>query len=258
VLDSAVRTFLRQWTRHPGQIGAVAPSGRLLAGAMAKELGRLGNGTVIELGAGTGTVTRALLAAGVHRDRLLIIERNPQMAEYLRRRFPGARVVEGDAFRLKDVVPEKERGRVAAIVSGLPLLLIREAKRYALLKQAFELLGDGRPFVQFTYGPLSPVPRPVLRRLHLSATRVDLVWRNLPPATVWRFHRLPPLALHAPARTRRPRSSGVPVDRVEVRVLRVLARRFLRQLRADLRRRRGSLGRAVRRRYQRNTLRMLE
>lgn len=258
MLDPAVHTFLRQWARHPSQIGAVVPSGRLLARVMAGELGPLGNGTVIELGAGTGTVTRALLAAGVRRDRLLIVERNPQMAEYLRRRFPGARVIEGDAFRLKEVVPAEERNRVAAIVSGLPLLLIRDAKRYALLKQAFEFLGDGRPFVQFTYGPLSPVPRPVLKRLGLSATRVDLVWRNLPPATVWRFHRLPLPARHAAARTRRPRSSGAPLGRVEMVALRAAARRFLRRLRADLRRRRGSLGRAVRRHYQRNTLRMFE
>lgn len=257
MLDPAVRAFLRQWARHPGQIGAVVPSGRLLAGTMAKELGRLGNGTVIELGAGTGTVTRALLAAGVRRDRLLIVERNPQMAEFLRRRFPGARVIEGDAFRLKEVVPTEERGRVAAIVSGLPLLLIRESKRYALLKQAFELLGDGRPFVQFTYGPLSPVPRPVLKRLSLSATRVDLVWRNLPPATVWRFHRLAPQALHAPARARTSRSSGVPVSRVEGTALGTLARRFLRRLRTDLRWRRRTLWRAGRR-HQRNTLRMFE
>jgi len=98
MLNPSVRTFLRQWVHHPGEMGAVIPSSSLLAEAMAKQLGGLGNGTVIELGAGTGTVTQALLGAGVRQDRLLIVERNPPMAAFLRQRFPGVRVIEGDAF----------------------------------------------------------------------------------------------------------------------------------------------------------------
>src|SRR5258707_12655085 len=82
--------FLRRWWRRPFAMGAVVPSGRLLAEAMARTTlsvmaGR--DGHVIELGAGTGEVTKALLAVGIAAERLALVERDQELAAFLRRHF---------------------------------------------------------------------------------------------------------------------------------------------------------------------------
>src|ERR1041384_4407589 len=92
--------FLKRWLRRPLSMGAVVPSGRLLAAAMARTTlaemkGREGH--VIALGAGTGEVTKALLAAGIPAERLALVERDPELAVFLRRHFQGPRIIEGDA-----------------------------------------------------------------------------------------------------------------------------------------------------------------
>src|SRR5262252_3352119 len=92
--------FLKRWLRRPLAMGAVVPSGRLLAEAIARTAmreieGR--DGHVVELGAGTGEVTKALLAGGIAPDRLALVERDPEFAKFLRSHFPGPKIVEGDA-----------------------------------------------------------------------------------------------------------------------------------------------------------------
>lgn len=189
MFDSAIRTFFAQWARNPVEIGSIVPSGDSLAKAVAKQIEGVRDGTIVELGGGTGTVTRALLDAGVQRERLLVVERNPRMIDYLRRCFPDVRITEGDASRLGAIARRQGLEGVAAVVSGLPLRLISDQKRYAIFKQAFDLLENHGPFVQFSYGPLAPMPLALLRRLRLDATKVSIVWLNLPPAAIWRFER---------------------------------------------------------------------
>ena len=96
--------FLKRWLRRPFAMGAVVPSGRLLAEAMARDDAcprcTAATGHVIELGAGTGEVTKALLAAGIAPERLALVERDPELAAFLRRHFRGPRIIEGDAARL--------------------------------------------------------------------------------------------------------------------------------------------------------------
>ena len=91
-------------------MGAVIPSGPLLTRALAltavREMqGR--DGHVIELGAGTGEVTKALLAAGIAPDRLALVERDPELVAFLRRHFRGPRIIEGDAARLPGFSPPR-------------------------------------------------------------------------------------------------------------------------------------------------------
>src|SRR5690349_5614115 len=91
--------FLKRWLRRPLAMGAVVPSGRLLAEALALTAlaeidGREGH--VIELGAGTGEVTKALLVAGIPAGRLALVERDPELAAFLRRHFSGPAIIEGD------------------------------------------------------------------------------------------------------------------------------------------------------------------
>ncbi|WP_295143574.1 hypothetical protein [uncultured Reyranella sp.] len=193
-LDSRAGTalFLKRWLRNPFSMGAVVPSGRLLAAAMARATlaemkGR--DGHVIELGAGTGEVTKALLAAGIPADRLALVEREPELASFLRRHFAGPRIVEGDAARLPKILAEQGIDSVSAVVSSLPLLSLPAEVVRGIVHGVFEALPRGGALVQFTYGPAQPVPRALTQELRLVGTHGPRIWLNVPPAVVWTFRR---------------------------------------------------------------------
>jgi phosphatidylethanolamine/phosphatidyl-N-methylethanolamine N-methyltransferase len=184
--------FLKRWLRRPFAMGAVVPSGRLLAEAMARATlsvmaGR--DGHVIELGAGTGEVTKALLAAGIPAARLALVERDQELAAFLRRHFRGPQIVEGDAARLPRLLAAHCIECVAAVVSSLPLLSLPTEVVNGIVHGVFEALPRGAALVQFTYGPSAPVPRPLRERLRLQAVSGPRIWRNVPPAVVWTFTR---------------------------------------------------------------------
>ena len=188
--------FLKRWLRRPFAMGAVVPSGRLLAEAMAETTKAVladRPGHVVELGAGTGEVTKALLAAGIPAERLALVERDPELARFLRGHFPpGAgrpRIIEGDAARLPRLLAEHDVAPVAAVVSSLPLLSLPAGIVQSIVGGIFEALPRGAALVQFTYGPAPPVPRPVRERLHLDGAHGKRIWRNVPPAVVWTFTR---------------------------------------------------------------------
>lgn len=182
--------FFRAWIASPLQIAAVAPSGNALAELITSEVSPR-SGSVLELGAGTGAFTRALLARGVDETALTLIESAPDFAHLLEHRFRDARVLRMDAARLA-------QGRifegtpVGAIVSGLPLLSMPARKVIAILAGAFGYAGPGAAFYQFTYGPRCPVSRAVLDRLGLKATHIGGTLFNVPPAAVYRISRRTP------------------------------------------------------------------
>jgi len=186
--------FLKRWLRRPFATGAMVPSGRLLAEAMAATAraaiaGRPGH--VVELGAGTGGVTKALLVAGIAPQRLVLVERDPEFATFLRRHFDGPRIVEGDAACLPRLLADHGIAPIAAVVSSLPLLSLPTEVVNGIVAGAFEALPRGAALVQFTYGPKPPIPRALREHLHLVGARGKRIWRNVPPAVVWTFTRPP-------------------------------------------------------------------
>lgn len=179
--------FIRNWLEKPLTTGAVSPSGRALANMMARQIDPGLPGQILELGPGTGPVTGALLRRGVAPERLVLIEFNPDFVPLLRKRFPGAEVVQGDAYQVSATLAGKLHGRLAGIVSSLPLLTKPPEQRRRLLSDCFDLSVPGAPFVQFTYAVMSPIPPEVLGSLQARGSSV--VWRNLPPARVWVYRR---------------------------------------------------------------------
>lgn len=173
--------FLKSWFDRPLMTGAVYPSGKALARMMARYVDPDVPGPVIELGPGTGPVTEALLARGIAEERLVLVEFNPDFCRLLRKRFPKARVVEGDAYNLAATLGTPGE-KCAAVVSSLPLFTRPEAQRLALLRMGFSLMRAGGPFIQFTYATVSPMP---LKAHDFEAQVSPRVWLNLPPARVW-------------------------------------------------------------------------
>jgi len=183
------RMFLRSWWRNPLGIGALLPSGRALAKLMTREIGAA-DAPIVELGAGTGVFTRALIRRGVPEHRLALIEADAEFARRLVFRFPQARVLNMDAAKLGHVDGFFGEERARAVVSGLPLLSMPIQRVVGIVASAFRhhLAGDGA-FYQFTYLPRCPVPRRVLDRLGLQVERIGAVIANVPPATVYRLRR---------------------------------------------------------------------
>lgn len=174
--------FLRSWVERPLVTGAVTPSSRFLARVMANYVDPAMPGPVIELGPGTGPVTEALVRRGVAPERLILVEFNREFCRLLRHRFPGATVVEGDAYSVADTLREFAPSRAAAFLSGLPLFTKPLPQRLSLLDDALAMLQPRAPFIQFTYAVVPPIPRGKGRYVMSASNRI---WRNLPPARVW-------------------------------------------------------------------------
>jgi phosphatidylethanolamine/phosphatidyl-N-methylethanolamine N-methyltransferase len=177
--------FLRSWLERPLLTGSVTPSGRFLADAMASYVHPRRKGPIVELGPGTGPVTEALLRKGIEQERLILVEYSEDFCQLLKRRYPRATIIQGDAYEAGEVLSGVLEEPCAAVLSSLPLLTKPMHQRVDLLAAAHDMLGPNAPFVQFTYGVKPPIPTAD----HYTVTPSDRIWLNFPPARVWVYRR---------------------------------------------------------------------
>lgn len=186
-MDQAYLTFFTQFLRSAKQLGAITPSSSALSAVITSEIGP-GHAPVIELGPGTGVVTRALVARGIAPRDLTLIETNRAFVGHLEREFPEARVLCMDAAEL-DRMPELADLRAGAVVSGIPFLLVSREQAVAILGGVLKRMRPGAAIYQFTYSLRPPIPDEVLAHLGLGIRRIGGTMRNLPPASVYRITR---------------------------------------------------------------------
>lgn len=178
--------FFRQWLRSPKSMGSVIPSTRALARGIAREAVWQPGQYVVELGAGTGAISEGLLERGIPRERLITIELDEQLHDYLSYRLPGCMVIRGDATKLDTILAERGITDIACVVSGLPMVGMPFAFQQAIIEQGLAASKGRGPVLQYSYSPIPPIPA---RKLGVKAElRRYVVW-NFPPATVWRFSR---------------------------------------------------------------------
>ena len=176
--------FLRAWMRAPLITAAMLPSGRGLSRAAAAAVDPSSPGAIVELGPGTGAVTAALVERGIQPERLILIEFLPEFCELLRRRYPAARVISGDAFDAASILRHLGVGSLAAVVSCLPLYSKKPEQRERLLHDMLRLGPSGMPFVQATNFARSPIP---FDPQDVAGEPSPRVWFNLLPALVWTY-----------------------------------------------------------------------
>ena len=184
-------TFFMQWLKNPRSMASVAPSGRQLGSLMAAALPANAK-RVVELGAGTGSITDAVIRHGVSPRQLLAVEMNQALLDVLGARFPQLHVAHGDARHLSELIAQNGvlvSGEVDAILSSLGLLTMPREIQLDILTAAFAALRPGGVFIQYTYGWPSPLDESVRRELGLHCLSAGLAWRNIPPARVFVYSR---------------------------------------------------------------------
>lgn len=164
--------------RNPASTGALLPSSRTLANAMA--CAATGADLVVELGAGTGPVTDALVNR-LPDVPLIAVELQPSLAHRLQHRYPAIDVRQSSAKQVVDGLIDRP-GKII-LVSSLPF---RSLPRHVATETAQSLCrflthDQRRKLVQFTYQPRAPFTAP----RHLRWKRTAIVWRNAPPAGIW-------------------------------------------------------------------------
>ena len=175
--------FFRRWLANPLQMGSIIPSSPALCRRLAQQTHAGPDEIVLELGAGTGVVSQALLKSGLPPDRLYVVEIVPDMAAHLRQALPGTHVIEGDARDLVSLIPPQFHGKIGSVVVGIPLVLLplQQQRRFI---DAIEAVAPGRGFICYTYWISSPLPH---EKLGLVAKREAWTPLNIPPASVWRY-----------------------------------------------------------------------
>lgn len=183
--------FAWQFVRQPRETGAIAPSSARLARMMVTDMGLETARAVAEFGAGTGVFTRAILETVPERADLLAFEINPKLAAILAAEAPGAEVIVDSAANLASHLDRRGLSEVDAIVCGLPWAIFPESLQDELLAAASGCLAPGGRFATFAYlhACWFPAARRLKAKLLDAFSQVEaspVVWRNLPPAFVWR------------------------------------------------------------------------
>lgn len=178
--------FFKGWIDKPKAVGSIVPTSSVTARRMASVVDPGSGLPVLEVGPGTGVITRAILARGIKPENLYAVEYSEDFVRHLEKHYPGVNVIQGDAFDLDKTLGDKRGLRFDSVVSGVPLLNFPVAQRIAYLEDLLNRIPVGRPVVQLTYGPLSPIPA---GRGNYTVKHFDFVIRNIPPTQLWIYRR---------------------------------------------------------------------
>jgi phosphatidylethanolamine/phosphatidyl-N-methylethanolamine N-methyltransferase len=178
--------FLAAMFRSPRRVSSVTPTSRQTAVEMARPIDCRSGLPVLELGPGTGPITRAILDRGIAPENLYAIEYSADLCRHLEKAFPGVNIIHGDAFDLDATLAGTGVLLFDCVISGIPLLSFGPGRSNGLLAGALDRVPPGRPMVQITYSAKAPLqPSDPRVRMRRSARIV----RNLPPASVWLYSR---------------------------------------------------------------------
>jgi phosphatidylethanolamine/phosphatidyl-N-methylethanolamine N-methyltransferase len=186
--------FLAAFLRNPAATGAIAPSSPFLARAMVTGLAVRPDQTIVEFGPGTGPFTAAIRRILPSADCYLGIEREPRFVAILRRRYPELCFVHGSAEDAPRYLAEAGRRQVRAVLCGLPFASLPPRVQDRTVEALDALVLAGAEFRTFQYVHAYALPTAIRFRRRMARVfgphrREAVVFRNLPPAFVLRWHR---------------------------------------------------------------------
>lgn len=179
--DEEIR-FIKGWIDGPKAVGAILPTSSITARRMASVIDPHSNLPVLELGPGTGVITKAILAHGVRPADLYSVEYSQDFVDHLKRAFADVNILHGDVFELDAALGENKDLKFDSIISAVPMLNFPMDRRIWLVENLLTRMPRGRPLMQITYGPMPPVPA---GKGNYTVKHYDFVVRNVPPAQLW-------------------------------------------------------------------------
>jgi phosphatidylethanolamine/phosphatidyl-N-methylethanolamine N-methyltransferase len=183
--------FFNSFVKRPGQVGAVAPSGKKLCRTLVDSFNWEEIEYAVEFGPGTGVVTELILERMLPTTGFFAVERNPRLAHLARQRCPDADVVEGCVTDIVRYCTERNFPHVDAVVSCLPWASFKASLQNEIFEAMFQVLKPQGHFATFAYLQGLGLPAgqrfsKLLKRNFSSVTKSRTVWKNLPPALVYR------------------------------------------------------------------------
>jgi len=177
--------FLWCYFRSPNNIGSMIPSSDNLSKVVAKNIMNPPDALVIEIGAGTGVITKHILEAGVKLENFFVVEYDRNLFKILEKNYKHIdNLYNIDAAKLSSELPSNTIGNVDYIISTVPLLVVGEEKCFEILKEAKKMLKPTGVFIQVTYTPFLPK---YVKDYGIRAKRTGTCCTNFPPAFVWRY-----------------------------------------------------------------------
>jgi len=183
--DEEIR-FFKGWMDGPKSVGAICPTSSVTAKRMASVINPSSGLPVLELGPGTGVITKAILERGIAPENLVSIEYSTDFYRNLIKTYEGVHFINGDAFELDKTLGDMKSVIFDSVISAIPMLSFPMESRIALLEDLLDRMPAGRPVMQITYGPVSPI---IANPDRYKIKHYDFVVRNIPPAQLWTYTR---------------------------------------------------------------------
>lgn len=182
--------FFKRLIRNPRSLGAIVPSSKSLARFICRHIDYKPGDYIVEIGAGTGSFTRTILQTGIPSSHFFVVELDLELAKYLKIQFPTLQVIHGNAASLDYLLPPEVIGKVRTVVSGIPMVNLPKKAQKEIIDSCVKILCKEGGILQFTYGPVSPIPAQIFG---VYGCKLGRVLQNIPPATVWRYTLTAPL-----------------------------------------------------------------
>ena len=172
---------------NPTEIGALFPFGTETGKLMTAHLEGMDEGYILELGSGMGAITECILQRQVPEDKLILIEKNKDFADYLSHKYKNANVFAEDASNAKKLLQAQGICEVRHIVCSLPLVLMQQEQQLSILDVIFKLLHPQGCVSIVTYFIRCPISKKVLDQYNKSSELLGFTMKNIPPAYVYQI-----------------------------------------------------------------------
>ncbi|USO00704.1 MAG: methyltransferase domain-containing protein [Alphaproteobacteria bacterium] len=177
----SAKAFLKKYLISPLSIGSVVPSSKHVGMAFAKNIDLSKDGVILEIGAGTGTITKSLIDCGIPRNRIVCLEIEEAFCDLLRKRFNGVEVICSDILNLRELV--HKIGKINCFVSTLPFISLGKDQTDKILNILKPFVDSGTTYLQMSYSPFFVGKS---RKRGLQTKRCGYVWKNFPPAYIYK------------------------------------------------------------------------
>ena len=179
--------FLQAFLKNPAKVGAIAPSSPELAQRMLDKIRPDEKNVVLELGVGTGAITKFLREIVPNRESYFGIELDKDLVKSLKKNYPDLKIVRGNACETYSLYQKNGFGKVGYIICCLPFVSMPNEIGERILLEIDKFMEQGCVFRTFQYAHGYYFPSAIKLREHLrnrygKSKRSRLIVKNMPPA----------------------------------------------------------------------------